>query len=92
MDGIEETIPASVGNVSRCTAEIHTHDLTGTIHVESPSATREFFFKDVLTVWGRALERPGYALEMTVDGAPSTEGEELMLKDKQQITLNYIKE
>ena len=91
VDGKDEFIPTNGGIVPSWTAEIHTHDGTGTIHVESPSANKEFKLQDFFLVWGETLERPGFNLEMTVDGAKSTELGNLVLKDKQKIVLTYTK-
>ena len=44
-----------------------------------------------MEVWGQPLQRDGYTLEMTVDGQPNTDFGNLVLKDKQEIVLNYSK-
>jgi len=41
-----------------------------------------------LSVWSKSLERSGYTLKMTVDGAETTDSG-FVMKDKQQIVLNY---
>ncbi len=89
VDGTPEGILANVGIVRSCMAEIHTHDASGTIHVESILAGKEFTLNQLFTVWDKTLERPGFTLEMTVDGLPSQELGNLMLRDRQQIILNY---
>ena len=92
VDGTPETIPANVGIVRSCMAEVHTHDATGTIHVESILAGKEFTLNQLFTVWDKTLERPGFALEMTVDDTPSEELGNLILRDRQQIILKYTKQ
>ncbi len=92
VDGTREPISHDVGVVRTCMAEIHTHDNSGTLHVESVVASKVFTLGQFLAVYGKTVERPGYALEMTVDGAPSAELGGLKLRDKQRIVLTYTKE
>jgi hypothetical protein len=92
VDGLEENIPANVGLVSNCMAEIHTHDTSGTVHVEAPIGDKQFYLRDFFTVYGQALERPGYAVSMRVDGKPSSELDNLLLKDEQKIELIYTRQ
>lgn len=87
VDGREEVIPANLG-LGSCELPLHTHDTTGTIHVEAQVA-RDYTLDDFLKVWGKPLQREGYKLEMTVDGKSSQELGSLVLQDKQQIMLEY---
>src|SRR3989344_7691393 len=87
VDGAEETIPATAGIVRGCMAEVHTHDLSGTIHVESADGSRKFYLKDFFTVFDKSLQREGHNLTMKVDDKISGELGELLLKDKQMIVL-----
>lgn len=89
VDGKPEVIPGEIGLTDGERA-VHTHDDTGTIHVEAQDA-RQYTLGDFFSVWGKTIERPGYAVAMTVDGGASTEFGNLMLKDAQQIVLNYTK-
>ncbi len=91
IDGSAEAIPANFGISSGCMGEIHTHDATGTLHVETLFADKAVYLKDFFTVWDKTIERDGYAVSMTVDGKPSYELGNLLLKDKQQIVLEYKK-
>ena len=91
VDGLEEGIPANVGVVSNCMAELHAHDASGTIHVETIAADRIVYLKDFLTVWGKSIEREGYDLTMTVGGEKNDLLENLMLVDGQRIVLDYTK-
>jgi len=92
VDGIKETIPANIGILPTCMAEIHTHDTSGTIHAEAVSNNKEFRLGQFLAVWGQSIERPGYTLEAIVDDQSYTGPvENLILKDKQQIVLKYKK-
>lgn len=89
MDGAEEAIPTNIGNVPGCTAELHSHDETGKIHVESPRADEKFTLSQVFTVWGKSIEREGYELKATLDNEPLENAGKLILKDGQKITLEY---
>ena len=89
VDGLQEVIPANVGLVNNCMAEIHTHDTTGALHVEALAANKIRRLKDFFTVWGKSINRDGYGLIMTVNGQPNFELGELILKDAQQIVLEY---
>lgn len=89
IDGKAEAIPANIGLAS-CERALHTHDDTGTLHVEAQDS-REYTVGDFFTVWGKQIDKPGYTLIMTVDGKPNTELRTLKLKDKQEIILEYRK-
>jgi hypothetical protein len=91
VDGQEESIPANLGLIGNCMAEIHTHDATGALHVEAAYSTKTFYLKNFFSVYGKTLEREGYEISMTVDDQSNTELGELVLKDKQQIVLEYKK-
>ncbi len=91
VDGREEEVPANIGLGGSCDHALHTHDISGTLHVES-QVQRDYTLQDFFKVWGQPIQRPGYTLTMTVDGKPSAEFGNLILKDKQQIVLEYKKE
>ncbi len=92
VDGVDEVIPAQVGIKDGCMSPLHTHDTSGKIHVESPEA-RDFTLGDFFAVWGKTLARDGFVLTVLVDGAVAdyvTGPDEQVLKDDQQIVLQYI--
>jgi len=89
-DGGPLEIPANVGITKECMRPVHTHDTSGTIHLEYPDQ-HDFQLKDFFTVWGQPFLPDGYTVAMTVDGQPSTELDNLILRDKQQIVLTYQK-
>ncbi len=96
VDGKEELVPANIGLTPLCAAEVHTHpygpdDPQGTLHIETPFAEKKFKLAQFFVVWGKTIERPGFAVSMTVDGKPNTDLGALILADKQQIVLKYIK-
>jgi hypothetical protein len=90
VDGVREAVPKDIGVGGVCERALHTHDSTGQLHVEA-QAVRDYHLQDFFDVWGKTLEREGYGVAMTVDGAPSTEFGQLLLKDKQKIKLSYNK-
>lgn len=91
VDGLDEGIPASVGVVSNCMAEIHTHDAAGTIHVETIDADKVVYLRDFFTVLGKSIERDGYNVTMSVDEKENLLLGDLILNDGQRIVLEYTK-
>lgn len=91
VDGVPETIPANVGIKSNCMAEVHTHDASGEVHVESLQAEKQFRLGDFFAVWGQSITRPGYNLQLLVNGQNSTSGGNVVLQDDQRIELHYTK-
>lgn len=59
-DGQLLAIPADVGIVPGCTYDLHTHDETGIIHVESPAPQR-FTLGQFFGVWGQPLSATNVA-------------------------------
>jgi hypothetical protein len=60
LDGVALAIPADIGIVplqpsGRCFYNIHTHDLSGKIHVEAP-APGTFTLGQLFAIWGQSLE------------------------------------
>ena len=97
INGAVQTIPANIGITVDCMHPIHTHDTTGEIHVESP-AQRDFILDDFFAVWNKPFSSDGifdykvdagHKLTMTVDGQPNNEYENLVLRDGQQIVIEY---
>lgn len=92
VDEKAEEIPANIGIPSaNCMRPLHTHDKTGTIHIEWKTA-HTFLLKDLFTVWDQQFYREGYKVTMTVNGQENTDLENLKLIDKDQIVLKYQKE
>ena len=97
VDGVLQIIPKNVG-VGSTHYPLHTHEADNVIHVESPD-TRDFTLGIFFKVWQKKFSsdcvmnycKPAYDISMTVDGKPSQEFENLVLRDGQQITLNVTK-
>src|SRR3989344_909259 len=82
-------IPAQIGVVSQCMAEVHTHDTSGAIHIESTNPGREFTLEQFFKVWGEPLEKKGLTLEATLNNASLAAPHTLILKDQDSIVLRY---
>jgi hypothetical protein len=73
-------------------APLHTHDDTGTIHVES-NVNRNYTLGEFLKVWGGLDDIVGNGnnniIKMSVDGRPVTDFNNHILKDGEQISLEF---
>ncbi|MEA2684428.1 MAG: hypothetical protein QOK05_2756 [Chloroflexota bacterium] len=79
-DGVQQPVSARVGipgaAAANCFYWLHTHDRTGIIHMESPSATRTYTLGEFFDIWGQPLsptrvarlQVPGGKLAAFVDG------------------------
>jgi hypothetical protein len=99
-DGARLTIPKNIGidaplykdhSLSRYglqgLAPLHTHDDSGTIHVES-NANRNYTLGEFLNIWG-GLDLNGKTVKATVNGSkPVSDFRNLILRDGEQIALD----
>ncbi len=92
VDGTKMEIPANVGILKNCMAEIHIHDNTGKIHIETAEIGKQFMLKTFFDIWGEKLNKDGYNLKMIVNNIPNEEWGDLILADNQQIILEYKKQ
>ena len=83
-----QEIPADIGIKPTCMNAIHTHDNTGVIHIESPEK-RDFNLPDFFAVWGIDINTFGKLIKMVVNGKETTEYENYIMQDKDQIELYY---
>jgi hypothetical protein len=99
VNGSPVRVPAGIGIQTAGDLPLHTHDASGTIHVESPAA-RTFILADFFAVWGRAFSNQQvlryradatHRIRMTVNGRPSTAFGSLVLQDGQQIVIRFVK-
>ncbi len=97
INGEEIVIPTHIGLNSGIMRPLHTHDTSGEIHVESP-CKRDFTLGDFFDVWGQnfnstcimdSCSDADHTLTMYVNGIESTEYENLILKDKNEIEIVY---
>lgn len=89
IDGELQVIPANIGIIGSCTGELHTHDSTGQLHSESFKIGKQLTLGQFFGVWGEDFNKEGYELEMTVNGQPSQESGNLVLRDGDRIVLRY---
>jgi hypothetical protein len=97
VNGKEEKIPTNIGLSFGCERAVHTHDTTGEIHVE-PNYPRDFTLGDFFAVWGKPFSKnqildyladADHEVVLTVEGVSRGEYEGLILKDKQNIVIEY---
>jgi hypothetical protein len=97
VNGQQQLTPANIGVGPGLMRPIHTHDSSGEIHVEGP-CKREFVLGDFFAIWGRNFDSQcildncitdGGTLTMTVNGQLNNEFENLVLKDEDNIVINY---
>ncbi len=65
---------------------LHTHDSSGTIHVES-SVERDYTLREFLDVWGGLDTSNGKTVKAIVNGQPLPDWRNHILEDKEQINL-----
>ncbi|WP_204117407.1 hypothetical protein [Paraburkholderia sp. C35] len=59
-DGQWLALPANVGILSQCNYEMHTHDSTGIIHIETPNV-KTFTLGQFFDIWGQTLSSTNVA-------------------------------
>jgi hypothetical protein len=70
-------------------APLHTHDASGTIHVES-NANRNYTLGEFLNIWG-GLDNTGKTVKAAVDGKPVSDYRSIILRDGEKINLQVGK-
>jgi hypothetical protein len=99
VDGRLEPVPTGLGALSSTgLAEIHTHDSSGTIHVEA-GATRNYDLQDVFDVWGVLFTKDQIGeykvdadnkIRIYVDGQLfGSDPTKIPLKDQEVIVVTY---
>lgn len=96
-NGEKITIPEEIGITEDCMSSLHTHNETGIIHIESP-IQRDFTLGDFFYNWDETLNENqvldfktdfNHGLKIFVNGKESTDFENLVLEDDQEIFINY---
>jgi hypothetical protein len=91
-------IPARIGMSTNCTRPIYTKDVTGTIYIDSP-INYPFTLRDFFAVWNEPFSRnqifsltasANHPIDMTVNGVPSTDYENHLFRNGEQITITYV--
>jgi len=78
-------IPPNIGLTPFCIEPVHTHDTTGTIHIES-DVNRLYSVGDFFAVWGKPFGSP---TQMLVNSSPVTPSPTENLRDGGTIELHY---
>jgi hypothetical protein len=96
INGQEQDVPAGIGLTMVGSQPIHTHDFSGTLHVESP-IDYTYTLGDFFTIWGQTVNSQQilsyhadatHVLTMTVNGQPSLAFGDLVLHDGDQIVIS----
>lgn len=97
VNGKERTTPKDIGIDGGCMRPLHTHDISGTIHIESP-VRREFTLDQFFTVWKQPFSREQildmkvddtHEIIMSVNGTSIETFGETVLRDRETITIEY---
>lgn len=97
INGQKMVIPSDIGITDAGMRAIHTHDTSGSFHIEAPEP-HQFYLKDLFAVWGKELNETcflGYCEDAThewkmqANGVPSELWGEFPLHDKDHIELFY---
>lgn len=97
INGKAEVMPSGIGISALCMNSLHTHDQSGTIHVESPEQ-RDFTLSDFFAVWNKTFSKDQildskvdatHEITVTVNGTKVDTYENTVLSDKDQIVISY---
>lgn len=101
IDGAERPIPADVGIVGpRCMRPLHTHDASGTLHLEFP-VRQEVSLGQFFTVWEQPFSKTQIldraigendTLHVTVNGTETQEMGQLPLHDGDDVVIEVNKQ
>ena len=78
-------IPANVGLSAVCVEPLHTHDTSGTIHIET-DVNRVYSIGDFYRVWGKSFDSP---TQMNVNGTAVSPSPSVVLYDLETIDIHY---
>lgn len=96
-NGEKQTIPADIGIRQGCMNALHTHDMVGTIHVESPEK-RDFTLGDFFAVWEQPFSKnkilsyvadETHRIRVSVNGVDVDTFENTVLEDGDRIIISY---
>jgi len=97
VNGEKQIIPANIGVTPSCMRPVHTHDQTGTLHIEW-KRPRDFVLGEFFKVWGKTFNQnkildyavdENHELIVTVNGNRSEQYENLTMKDGDRIVIIY---
>lgn len=90
-------IPADIGITPTCMNSLHTHDATGTLHVEAP-VKKDFVLGDFFAVWHKPFTKAQvldfkaddtHTITVTVNGTVVETYENTPLNDLDQVVISY---
>ena len=90
VKGVKQEIPTNIG-IGAVHQPVHTHDATGTIHLEFQGLVRKQditlgeFFKN----WNKDIQSFGSNMKMTVNSEENIEYENYIMRDKDEIELRF---
>lgn len=90
VKGEQVPVAANIG-IGAVHQPIHTHDESGTIHVEFGGLVRKQDLRlgQLFKNWGKEFNSFGSNVTMTVNGQPNTELENYEMKDGDKIEVRY---
>lgn len=97
INGEKQVVSADIGIKPGCMNALHTHDASGTLHIESPEK-RGFTLADFFAVWGRVFNRNQvlqsvvdsvHRIRVTVNGVEVDTYENTVLRGTDQIVISY---
>lgn len=96
INGVSREIPANIGIAPGIMRPIHTHDNTGEIHMEG-LCIRDFKLGEFFQVWGKRFDSScifdfctgNGTLTMSVNGKENMEFDSYIMRDKDEITIEY---
>lgn len=91
IDGAQEMIPANVGIAGGCMSETHTHDASGTIHIESLYRDDTFTLAQFFMVWDQPTEHDGMTAHVLVNGEEVADGFQHVFMDGEVIEVRFEK-
>jgi hypothetical protein len=89
VDGEQEMIPQNLGITGTCMRELHTHDSSGAIHIETEELGVTYTLADFLAVWGEPADRAGYELEIIQDGEVKESPADVIFTDHSDVQMVY---
>ena len=84
----EIKIPANIGISASCMRPIHTHDDTGTLHLEFPNR-KDVLLEQFFKIWKKSLNDFGLNPKMKVNGSENSELQNYIMRDGDQIELFF---
>ena len=88
VNGEAQEIPADIGVSPACMRPIHTHDASGTLHLEFPTV-RDVALGEFFRVWEKPFRREQVTVKMFVNGVLNEEFENYIMKDGDRIEILY---